>query len=189
MPVYNLKPSADPKQHMTTLKIKLPTINNDKRKVEVVLLPVGKKQKVVDDIEAQEVPDEIALAEEAIADQLDVEDDDTGADELTCDGEADEDEDDPEMVECAKCGTWTHVSVGKCSKEGCEYVFKFTTSGHLMDGFVVGEGSVEYLDDDDESEEEEYQDSDDDDSVGSTSGEEEEECPWVNGDSDDSWEP
>lgn len=185
--VYNLKPSADPEQHMSTLKIKLPATNNDKRKLEVILLPVGKKQKVVvDDIEAQEVPDEIALAEEAV----DVEDDIVGADELPCDVEADEDEDDPEMVECAKCGTWTHVSVGKCSKEGCDYVFKFTTSGHLMDGFVVGEGSVEYVDDGDESEEEEeYQDSDDDD--GSTSGEEEEEeeCPWVNGDSDDSWEP
>jgi hypothetical protein len=176
---------------MSTMKIKLPVTNNDKHKLEVVLHPVVKKQKVVgDDVEALEVPDDVALAEEAIADQLDVEDDDAGADELPCDVEADEDEDDPEMVECAECGIWTHVSVGKCSNEGCDYVFKFTTSGHLMDGFVVGEGSVEYVEGgDEEEEEEEYQDSDDDDSVGSTTGDEEEECPWVNGDSDGSWEP
>ena len=79
---------------MSTLKIKLPVTNNDKHKLEVVLHPVVKKQKVVgDDVEALEVPDDVALAEEAIADQLDVEDDNAGTDELPCDVEADEDED------------------------------------------------------------------------------------------------
>lgn len=175
---------------MSTLKIQVPTTNDVKRKLEVVLLPgPGKKQKLVDTIpEAVEVNDDIALEEEAIADQLVVDEDDAGGDELPCDVEADEDEDDPEMVECAKCGIMTHVSMGKCSKEGCDYVFKFTASGHLMDGFVVCEGSVEYVDDDVEAdEEEEYNDSDDSDY--SESDDEEEQCPWVDGDSDDSWQP
>lgn len=173
---------------MSTLKINLPAQNNDKRKLGVVLIPLGKKQKVVDAFEAHEVTDEVAIAEDAIADELDVDADDAGGDDLPCDVEADDDEDDPEMVECAKCGTWTHVSVGKCSKEGCDYVFRFTASGHLMDGFVVGEGSIEYVDDDDSEDEEEYDDSEDDDSEDEE--DEEEECPWVNGgDSDESWEP
>lgn len=145
-----------------------------------------KKIKLVD--EAEEVNDEVAHAEEEIAAILEVADDVAGGDDLPCDVEADDDEDDPEMVECAKCGTMTHISVGRCSKEGCDYVFKFTASGHLMDGFVVGESTVEYEEGAVSESEEEYEDSDESDSD-SDDSEEEEACPWADGDSDGSWQP
>lgn len=145
-----------------------------------------KKIKIVE--EAEEVNDEVVRAEEEIAAILEVADDVAGGDDLPCDVEADDDEDDPEMVECAKCGTMTHISVGRCSKEGCDYVFKFTASGHLMDGFVVGENTVEYEEGAESESEEEYEDSDDSGSD-SDDSDEEEACPWADGDSDGSWQP
>jgi len=149
-------------------------------------IPGGKKRKLGSPPEAVEVEDDVVLAEEAIADQVAIDEDDAGDDELPCDVEADDDEEDPEMVECAKCGAISHVSAGKCLKEGCDYIFKFTATGHLIDGFVVGEDSVEYVDDED-VEEEEYEDSDESD--GSDSIDEDEGCPWVDDDSDSSWHP
>lgn len=172
---------------MSTLKIKLLPNNVVKRKLGVNLLPGGKKQKLGSPPEAVEVDDDVALAEEAIADQVAIDEDDAGGDELPCDVEADDDEDDPEMVECAKCGAISHVSAGKCLKEGCDYIFKFTATGHLIDGFVVGEDSVEYVDDEDVEEEEEYEDSDESDE--SDSIDEDEGCPWVDDESDSSWHP
>lgn len=168
------------------------------RAAETVLTqPSAKKARIsisFDD-EANEVDDKVIKAEEELADMLAVDDADnsgaTGADELPCDNEADPDEEDPEMVECAKCGTMTHISAGRCSKPGCDYTFKFTSSGHLMDGFVVSENVVEYAvsGDDDEEEEAEYQHSDDSDSDESDSDGEPAPCPWADEDSDGSWEP
>lgn len=108
-----------------------------------------------------------------------------GAEDPPCDVEADEDEEDPLMVDCPACGTSTHVSFGKCSKVDCGREFKFTKSGHLLDGFVVGEDEVEYCEDEEEEESEaEYEDSEEE------SDEDEEECPWGDEDeSDGSWEP
>lgn len=160
---------------MSTLKIKVLPNNIVKRKLGGAI-PGGKKRKL------RSPPED----DEAIADQVAIDEDDAGGDELPCDVEADDDEDDPEMVECAKCGTISHVSAGKCLKEGCDYIFKFTATGHLIDGFVVGEDSVEYVDDED-VEEEEYKDSDESD--GSDSIDEDECCPWVDDDSDSSWHP
>jgi hypothetical protein len=66
--------------------------------------------------------------------------------------EADSDEEDPELIKCTKCGTMTTASAGKCGGAGCDYVFQFSSSGHLLDGFVTEDGEG------DEEEEEECSD-------------------------------
>jgi hypothetical protein len=111
---------------------------------------------------------------------MEVDDDD----DLPCDVEADDDEEDPEMVACPKCNTLTHISLKQCSNPDCGYSFKFTKSGHLLDGFVVDHDDVEFEEDVEESESElEYEHSDESES------DEEDDCPWADDGSDGSWEP
>jgi hypothetical protein len=63
-------------------------------------------------------------------------------------------------VTCANCGTRTHQSIGKCSKIGCDVVFKFSKAGYLIGGeegdFICdGVEEEEESSSDNESEEEE----------------------------------
>ena len=99
--------------------------------------------------------------------------------------EADSDEDDPEMVECPLCSMMTHVSLGKCSNENCTHIFKFTTTGHMIDGFVCEEDEIEYEDEDEiyESEAEMDYGSESDSETENNDGN----C-WCN-DDDSDWEP
>ena len=113
--------------------------------------------------------------------------------------EADSDEEDPELIKCTKCGTMTTASAGKCGGVGCDYVFQFSSSGHLLDGFVT-EDEEEECSDGSESEvscstedsgedgesvldEEMYDENSDDDDVSSSSDgdDSESKCEWVVG--------
>lgn len=116
-----------------------------------------------------------------------VDDECNDMEELRCDVEADDDEQDPEMVDCPTCGHSTHISEGKCSGSGCNYVFEFTKSGHLMDGFVVDEDCVDY-DGSSSDEEEEEEDELSSDSETSTVVSDEGNDAWLD-DKDESWEP
>jgi hypothetical protein len=100
--------------------------------------------------------------------------------------EADEDEEDPEMIECPLCGTSTHISFKGCKNTDCTFKFEFTDTGHYKDGFVCSEDEVEYDEDASSSEEESEFDSDEDDS--SDAYEKDSPSPWCK-DEDEDWEP
>lgn len=100
--------------------------------------------------------------------------------------EADEDEVDPELVVCPLCETVTHLSVGKCSAQGCTHVFEILETGHLADGFVCGEDDIEY--EDGVSEDEESVSDGDFTSSEEEDGMDDDENPWC-ADSDEEWCP
>lgn len=100
--------------------------------------------------------------------------------------EADEDEDDPEMIECPLCGTMTHVSVKSCKNPDCTFKFQFTDTGHYKDGFVCSEDEIEYDDEASSSDEETEFDSDEEES--SDAYENDSPSPWCK-DEDEDWEP
>ena len=54
----------------------------------------------------------------------------------------DSDEEDPGFVNCPSCGHNAHVDNGGCLAKdgGCGYVFEYTSTNHLKDGFVVDSG-------------------------------------------------
>lgn len=97
--------------------------------------------------------------------------------------ENDEDEVDPELVECPKCEFVTHVSVGKCGNDQCDWVMKFTEAGYLDDGFMAKEDEIDYIDETEETEEEEFLDDESSDEEGY------EEEAYCYGDDDEDWTP
>lgn len=127
----------------------------------------------------------------------DVSDEEIAADTgLSCDVEADSDEDDPEMVCCPLCETLTHISAGKCGNEGCSHVFKLAETGYLIDGFVANEDEVMYeedgdscISDDNEAELSDYDsmESDSDDEGDAKKGNDT--SAWCDEDSDAEWVP
>lgn len=103
--------------------------------------------------------------------------------------EADEDEADPEMIECPLCGTITHISNKECKNTDCTLKFQFTETGHYKDGFVCSEDEVEYDEEEGESSETESEfDSDEDDEESSDAYENNSPSPWCK-DEDEDWEP
>lgn len=102
--------------------------------------------------------------------------------------EADEDESDPEMVECPLCGAITHISVKQCKNPDCTFKFQFTETGHYKDGFVCSEDEVEYDDEDESSDSETEFDSDEDEDESSDAYEKDSPSPWCK-DDDEDWEP
>ena len=102
--------------------------------------------------------------------------------------EADPDEIDPEMITCPLCETVTHLSEGACSNPNCNHVFKLSSTGHLLDGFVCDEGQIEYVESGDETEME-FSGEDTDYESESENSDDDLAC-WVNEDDDDSdWKP
>ena len=92
----------------------------------------------VDEIKKQKVQgtEQILLCHDGAEVKLQNEEQDVQSD-LPCDNEFDEDEVDPQLVECDQCGTETNINNKHCSN--CLKPFKISKSGYLLDEFLVDE--------------------------------------------------
>ena len=99
----------------------------------------------------------------------------------------DSDEEDPQLIECTKCGVFTNITLGKCSNSECNNVFKMTNTGYYKDGFVLNENEVTDDEIEGSDEEEEFMSESE---IESESESESEACPWEKGGAEDEeWLP